>query len=213
MGIITSSSLANFSAWTIMMNGNQLIWQLAWMINNYQTSKWCFTKCQTMFHHPSPLNCDKKPLTIRCETQGGTFYRRMQGSSTQFWSIHSDDCQTLLTMLTCLDIAAHRRMWSVTNYFLLNLAVADILMATFNCIFSFIYMRDRQTWQTCLILDIDNVAIHCIHWRFWFWGQAPQQCNVRYHMLASVCYPEEWWWWQGACSSSSRVQITGGGAA
>ena len=34
-------------------------------------------------------------------------------------------------------------MWSVTNYFLLNLAVADILMATFNCIFSFIYMRDR----------------------------------------------------------------------
>ena len=35
-------------------------------------------------------------------------------------------------------------MWSVTNYFLLNLAVADILMATFNCIFSFIYMRDRS---------------------------------------------------------------------
>jgi len=41
-------------------------------------------------------------------------------------------------------VTAHRRMWSVTNYFLLNLAVADILMATFNCIFSFIYMRDRE---------------------------------------------------------------------
>ena len=43
-------------------------------------------------------------------------------------------------------------MWSVTNYFLLNLAVADILMATFNCIFSFIYMRDRQTWPPCLTM-------------------------------------------------------------
>ena len=35
-------------------------------------------------------------------------------------------------------------MWSVTNYFLVNLALADVLMATFNCIFSFIYMRDRE---------------------------------------------------------------------
>ena len=49
----------------------------------------------------------------------------------------------------------------------------------------------HQTWQTCLILDIDNVAIHCIHWRFWFWGQAPQQCNVRYMLT-------EWWWLQGS---------------
>ena len=59
----------------------------------------------------------------------------------------------------------------------------------------------HQTWQTCLILDIDNVAIHCILWRFW--GQAPQQCNVRYMLT-------EWWWFQGACSSSSRVQIAQG---
>ena len=34
-------------------------------------------------------------------------------------------------------------MWSVTNYFLVNLAATDVLMATFNCVFSFIYMRDR----------------------------------------------------------------------
>ena len=34
-------------------------------------------------------------------------------------------------------------MWTVTNYFLLNLTVADIMMATFNCLPSFIYMRDR----------------------------------------------------------------------
>ena len=40
-------------------------------------------------------------------------------------------------------VAAHRSMWTVTNYFLLNLTVSDIMMATFNCIPSFIYMRDR----------------------------------------------------------------------
>ena len=31
-------------------------------------------------------------------------------------------------------VLAHRRMWSVTNYFLVNLAVADLGMAVFNCI-------------------------------------------------------------------------------
>ena len=39
-------------------------------------------------------------------------------------------------------------MWSVTNYFLLNLSVADILMAALNCTVSFLYMRDRsETFQ------------------------------------------------------------------
>jgi hypothetical protein len=33
-------------------------------------------------------------------------------------------------------------MWSVTNYFLVNLAVADLCMVTLNCIPSFIFMRD-----------------------------------------------------------------------
>jgi hypothetical protein len=35
-------------------------------------------------------------------------------------------------------------MWSTTNYYLLNLTMADIMMATLNCIFSFIFMRDRS---------------------------------------------------------------------
>merc|ERR1719220_476900 len=38
----------------------------------------------------------------------------------------------------------HRRMWSLTNYFLVNLAIADLGMATLNCIPSFIFMRDRH---------------------------------------------------------------------
>ena len=39
--------------------------------------------------------------------------------------------------------SAHKSMWTITNYFLLNLTIADIMMAMFNCIPSFIYMRDR----------------------------------------------------------------------
>ena len=39
--------------------------------------------------------------------------------------------------------SAHQTMWSVTNYFLVNLTIADLLMATLNCIPSFIFMRDR----------------------------------------------------------------------
>ncbi|XP_059468472.1 tachykinin-like peptides receptor 86C [Neocloeon triangulifer] len=43
-------------------------------------------------------------------------------------------------------VLAHRRMRTVTNYFLVNLSVADLLMAVFNCIFNFVYMLNSD-WQ------------------------------------------------------------------
>uniref|UniRef100_A0A8D8QMD3 Tachykinin-like peptides receptor 86C n=1 Tax=Cacopsylla melanoneura TaxID=428564 RepID=A0A8D8QMD3_9HEMI len=37
-------------------------------------------------------------------------------------------------------VLAHRRMRTVTNYYLVNLSLADLFMAVFNCVFNFIYM-------------------------------------------------------------------------
>ncbi|CAG9853775.1 unnamed protein product [Phyllotreta striolata] len=56
----------------------------------------------------------------------------------------------MITTATCGNciviwiVIAHRRMRSVTNYFLVNLSVADLLLTTFNCIFNFIYMLQRN---------------------------------------------------------------------
>lgn len=36
-------------------------------------------------------------------------------------------------------ILAHRRMRTVTNYFIVNLAFSDVSMATFNTVFNFVY--------------------------------------------------------------------------
>lgn len=39
-----------------------------------------------------------------------------------------------------LVLIAHREMRTTTNYYLLNLSVADLLMSALNCMFNFIYM-------------------------------------------------------------------------
>ncbi|KAK4882878.1 hypothetical protein RN001_006197 [Aquatica leii] len=43
-------------------------------------------------------------------------------------------------------VIAHRRMRTVTNYFLMNLSTADLLLSTLNCFFNFIYMLQGH-WQ------------------------------------------------------------------
>uniref|UniRef100_A0A8D9FJG2 Tachykinin-like peptides receptor 86C n=3 Tax=Cacopsylla melanoneura TaxID=428564 RepID=A0A8D9FJG2_9HEMI len=43
-------------------------------------------------------------------------------------------------------VLAHRRMRTVTNYFLVNLSVADVMLSVFNCVFNFIYMI-HEDWN------------------------------------------------------------------
>ncbi|EEC19739.1 tachykinin receptor, putative [Ixodes scapularis] len=41
-------------------------------------------------------------------------------------------------------VLAHRRMRSVTNYFLVNLSVADLMTSTFNAVFNLVYMLESH---------------------------------------------------------------------
>ena len=43
----------------------------------------------------------------------------------------------------CLHITGHRRMQNVTNYFLVNLSFADLMMSCLNTIFNFTFMKNR----------------------------------------------------------------------
>ncbi|KAI8424560.1 hypothetical protein MSG28_003016 [Choristoneura fumiferana] len=47
-------------------------------------------------------------------------------------------------------VTAHRRMRTVTNYFLVNLSLADLMMASLNCLFNFIYMLHSNATQRLL---------------------------------------------------------------
>ncbi|KAL7023259.1 hypothetical protein ACKWTF_012541 [Chironomus riparius] len=60
-------------------------------------------------------------------------------------------------------VLAHRRMRTVTNYFLLNLSISDLLMASLNCVFNFIFMIDSDWpfgYVYCIINNfIANVSV------------------------------------------------------
>lgn len=43
-------------------------------------------------------------------------------------------------------VLAHKRMRTVTNYFLVNLAVADFLISVLNTLFNFVYMLHGNDW-------------------------------------------------------------------
>lgn len=43
-------------------------------------------------------------------------------------------------------VLAHKRMRTVTNYFIVNLSIADTMVSTLNVIFNFTYMLRREWW-------------------------------------------------------------------
>ncbi|XP_037924023.1 tachykinin-like peptides receptor 86C isoform X2 [Hermetia illucens] len=53
-------------------------------------------------------------------------------------------------------IVGHKSMRSITNYFLLNLSIADLLMSALNCIFNFIFMLNSDWPFGSLYCTINN---------------------------------------------------------
>ncbi|XP_067643364.1 tachykinin-like peptides receptor 86C isoform X2 [Eurosta solidaginis] len=53
-------------------------------------------------------------------------------------------------------VAGHRSMRTVTNYFLLNLSIADLLMSSLNCVFNFIFMLNSDWPFGSIYCTINN---------------------------------------------------------
>ncbi|CAB4068152.1 TACR3 [Lepeophtheirus salmonis] len=80
-------------------------------------------------------------------------------------------------------VLAHRRMQNVTNYFLVNLSLADLMMSCLNTIFNFIFMKNR--WASWL----DDL-------RFIVWGQASAEKKKKNVLLLHCAGSEALQWFK-----------------
>lgn len=60
----------------------------------------------------------------------------------------------------CLFFTAHRRMRTVTNYFLVNLSLADLMMSLLNCAFNFIFLLNSSWPFGSVYCTISNFVAH-----------------------------------------------------
>ncbi|XP_014480178.1 PREDICTED: tachykinin-like peptides receptor 86C, partial [Dinoponera quadriceps] len=57
-------------------------------------------------------------------------------------------------------VLAHRRMRTVTNYFLVNLSLADLMMSSLNCGFNFIFLVNSDWPFGVVYCTINNFVAH-----------------------------------------------------
>ncbi|XP_012145303.1 tachykinin-like peptides receptor 86C [Megachile rotundata] len=57
-------------------------------------------------------------------------------------------------------VLAHRRMRTVTNYFLVNLSIADLMMSLLNCAFNFIFLLNSDWPFGVVYCTINNFVAH-----------------------------------------------------
>lgn len=61
-----------------------------------------------------------------------------------------------LSSFTFYIFLGHRSMRTATNYFLLNLSIADLLMSSLNCMFNFIFMLNSDWPFGTIYCTINN---------------------------------------------------------
>ncbi|XP_011069322.1 PREDICTED: tachykinin-like peptides receptor 86C [Acromyrmex echinatior] len=57
-------------------------------------------------------------------------------------------------------VLAHRRMRTITNYFLVNLSIADLMMSLLNCAFNFIFLLNSNWPFGMVYCTINNFVAH-----------------------------------------------------
>ncbi|XP_029831937.3 tachykinin-like peptides receptor 86C [Ixodes scapularis] len=93
---------------------------------------------------PGSLNASSRPLIIDVSTKRQwvlawwvqLIYALLFGTMVSV--------ATLGNVFVVWIVLAHRSMRTVTNYFLVNLSVADAMTATFNAIFNLVYMLESH---------------------------------------------------------------------
>ena len=74
----------------------------------------------------------------------------------------------IITHSTCMHVLilnfylflGHKRMWTSTNYFLVNLSITDLLLTVLNGLFNFIYMRDNNWIFGDIYCTINNFVAY-----------------------------------------------------
>ncbi|XP_017781116.1 PREDICTED: tachykinin-like peptides receptor 86C, partial [Nicrophorus vespilloides] len=108
--------------------------------------------CENVFN--MSLSCINSTLDTLLLSTITTHTRESDNLSMKWW-IQMAWCSIFVFMIFTATggntiviwiVLAHKRMRTVTNYFLVNLSTADLMLSTLNCFFNFIYML-QGNWR------------------------------------------------------------------
>ncbi|KAL6443936.1 hypothetical protein ACFW04_001727 [Cataglyphis niger] len=153
MNNMTLERLYNCSAWILELNITVLL-----KVNHNE------------FHHffDEALNRSTRPNALREALLDCIFINQERPFDLPWWQklFWSLIFAVILLVATSGNIIvmwivlAHRRMRTITNYFLVNLSVADLMMSLLNCAFNFIFLLNSNWPFGVVYCTINNFVAH-----------------------------------------------------
>ncbi|KAL3280390.1 hypothetical protein HHI36_017875 [Cryptolaemus montrouzieri] len=115
-------------------------------------------------------NIQPQTISSTLPTPTATILTEENSGMSQWIKIAWTSVFALMIMVACGGnciviwiVIAHRRMRTVTNYFLVNLSMADLLLTLLNCSFNFTYMIQRHwpfgSWYCSISNFIANATV------------------------------------------------------